>query len=359
LNYYFKQIKVSGIENIPKNAPIIFGANHENAFIDALLITTRTSRFTHYLVRADVFKNSFVNAILKSFNMLPVYRIRDGFGSIKSNISIFESCQRALSRGRSLILFPEGKHDIRRVPRKLTKGISRIALGAMNADNPPKELFVVPVGLNYTDHKAFRSSVHIVYGNPIKVDITKAETNTPEELRKTINKELLNCTIGLNEDYYEQLDTLVFKTESGYELSDSQPINNRALKYISHFESNNNDGLFNAIEEFDESLDGLGIKTWSSLLHSSRIKLLIKLLLLLPFYLYGLIQNIIPIIIIESIIGLKVKDMIFSASIKFSIGLFLFPLCWFLQSLIFWDYSSPFYLDTCIIMGTKQKGSVA
>lgn len=331
------------MENIPKNVPIIFGANHENAFIDALLITTRTSRFTHYLVRADVFKNAIVRGIFKSFNMLPVYRIRDGFKSLKSNSTIFEACHKALSRGRSLILFPEGNHDIRRVPRKITKGISRIALGTMEGDNPPKELFVVPVGLNYSDHKAFRSSVHIIYGKAIKVDLNDIETNTQEALRKTINAGLLNCTIGLEEEYYEQLDTLVFKTDGGYPFSDVEPINSKAQKYVDHFESNNSDGLFNAIEEFDESLEELDVKNWLSISSASKMKLTIKLALLLPFYLYGLLQNLIPIIIIESIIGLKVKDLIFTASIKFTIGLFLFPLYWFLQSLFLWNYASPFY----------------
>ena len=345
LGYYFKRIKVSGIENIPKNSPVIFGANHENAFIDALLITTRTARFTHYLVRADVFKNAFVRGVFKSFNMLPVYRIRDGFKSLKSNSTIFETCHKALAKGRSLILFPEGKHDIRRVPRKLTKGISRIALGTMNEDNPPKELYVVPVGLNYTDHKSFRSSVHIIYGKAIKIDLNNPETNTPEALRKTINIELLNRTIGLKEAYYDQLDTLIFKTEHGYQLSDTETINSKALKYTDYFESNNSDGLFNAIDEFDESLENLGAKNWLSISSTGKVTLLIKLIFLFPFYLYGLIQNLIPILIIESIIWLKVKDKIFSASIRFSIGLFLFPLYWYLQSLLLWNYSSPFYLS--------------
>jgi hypothetical protein len=277
--------------------------------------------------------------------MLPVYRIRDGFKSLKSNSTIFEACHKALAKGLSLILFPEGNHDIRRVPRKLTKGISRIALGTMNADNPPKELYVIPVGLNYTDHKSFRSSVHIIYGKAIKIDLNNPETNTNETLRKTINTELLNRTLGLREEYYEQLDTLIFKTESGYQLSNTEPINSKALKYIDHFESNNNDGLFNAIDEFDESLEDLGTKNWLSISATSKVNLLTKLIFLCPFYLYGLIQNLIPILIIESIIGLKVKEKIFSASIKFSIGLFLFPLYWFLQSLLLWDYSTPFYLD--------------
>lgn len=345
LGYYFKRIKVSGIENVPKNAPVIFGANHENAFIDALLITTRTSRFTHYLVRADVFRNAFVRGIFKSFNMLPVYRIRDGFKSLKSNSTIFEACYKALTKGRSLILFPEGNHDIRRVPRKLTKGISRIALGTINGDNPPKELYVVPVGLNYTEHKSFRSSVHIIYGNAIKIDLNNPETNTPEVLRKTINTELLNRTIALKEDFYGQLDTLFFKTENGYQLSDPQSINSKSLKFTTDFESNNSDGLFNAIEEFDESLEDLGAKNWLSISSASKVLLLVKLILLFPFYLYGLIQNLVPILIIESILGLKVKNKIFNASIKFSIGLFLFPLYWFLQSLLLWNYSTPFYLD--------------
>lgn len=344
LAFYFKKIKVTGLENVPVNVPVIFGANHENAFMDALIITTRLNRLSHYLVRADVFKNAIVKALFSGFNMLPIYRIRDGFGSVKGNEQIFKSCYHALGEGRALIMFPEGKHDIRRIPRKLTKGISRIALGAVNSENAPKELYVVPVGLNYTDHKGFRSSVHIIFGEAIKVEKTTQDALALDALRNEINAGLLNCTIGLHEAHYEQLDTLIFKTENGYDLSDPKSINNQAKNLLQCYQAKNNDGLDLAIEEFNEMLENLGAKNWKSINDLNTSNAFIRLLLLLPIYLFGLIHNLIPIILIASLIALKVKDKIFTASIKFSVGLFLFPLFWSLEAAYFNTYNPSLYL---------------
>ncbi len=344
LAFYFKRIKISGLENVPENAPVIFGANHENAFMDALIITTRLNRFSHYLVRADVFKNTLVKALFHGFNMLPIYRIRDGFGSIKGNEQIFQSCYHALAKGRALIMFPEGNHDLRRVPRKLTKGISRIALGAVNSENAPKELYVVPVGLNYTDHKAFRSSVHIIFGEAIKVEKATQDTLALDALRNEINEGLLNCTIGLHQTHYEQLDTLIFKTENGYGLSDPKSINASANGLLKCYKAKNNDGLDLAIEEFNETLENLGVKNWKSIKELNTSYAFIRLLLLLPIYLFGLVHNLIPILLIESLIALKVKDKIFTASIKFSVGLFLFPLFWSLEAAYFNTYNPSLYL---------------
>lgn len=349
LSFYFRRIKVSGMENIPKGAPVIFGANHENAFMDALLITTRLGRFTHYLVRADVFKNPLARVILQSFNMLPVFRIRDGFGSLKANAKSFAQCIDTLARGRSLLMFPEGKHDIRRVKRKLTKGISRIALGAVNSEHGMKKLYVVPVGLCYTDHKAFRSSVHIVFGKPIEVH-GQQDAESQKALRDQINDELINCTIGLEASYYQQLDTLVFKSENGYDLSEPTQINALANKLAKCMEETEGDGLKLAVEEFNESLEHLAVKNWKTVEATNKVKSLVYMVILLPFYAYGIAHNLIPILISESIIALKVKDKIFTSSIKFALGLFLFPCFWFLGFWFFFPFrTDSFYSITYLI----------
>lgn len=343
LSFYFKKIKVSGLENIPKGAPVIFGANHENAFMDALLITTRLGRFTHYLVRGDVFKKPLARIILQSFNMLPVFRIRDGFGSLKANAKSFSQCIDTLAMGRSLLMFPEGKHDMRRVKRKLTKGISRIALGAINSEHGMKELYVVPVGLCYTDHKAFRSSVHIVFGKPIKVHGPQ-DAESQRNLRNQINDELLNCTIGLEEDYYDQLDALIFKSENGYDLSMPQPINVYAGKLTKGIKESEGDGLTLAVEEFNESMKYLGANCWKPIAATHKTGSLLKLVMLFPFYAYGIIHNLIPILLSESIIALKVTDKIFTSSIKFALGLLLFPSCWLLEWQVFFPFQvKPYY----------------
>ena len=44
IHVYFRRIKVTGKENIPKDKPIIFAPNHQYAFMDALLIVVITKK---------------------------------------------------------------------------------------------------------------------------------------------------------------------------------------------------------------------------------------------------------------------------------------------------------------------------
>ncbi|MGI9542947.1 MAG: 1-acyl-sn-glycerol-3-phosphate acyltransferase, partial [Cyclobacteriaceae bacterium] len=107
LRFYFKKLVIKGIENIPTKGPIVFTANHQNAFLDALILATTTMRFTHYLVRADVFKSAWARWLLSTLNMMPVYRIRDGRSALDLNAEIFEKCNTILSKGEALLIFPE------------------------------------------------------------------------------------------------------------------------------------------------------------------------------------------------------------------------------------------------------------
>jgi len=117
LFFYYKNIKVYNIENVPKNKPVLLLSNHQNALLDALLIAVKCGRFTYFLSRASIFKKSFISTILNSLQMLPVYRIRDGWNTISNNTAIFESCSELLNNNEAIVIFPEGNHNLNRTVR--------------------------------------------------------------------------------------------------------------------------------------------------------------------------------------------------------------------------------------------------
>ena len=80
---YFKNFKYLGKEKIPKNAGIIYAVNHQNAFLDPIVIAGQTNNPINFLARADIFKNKFVYKLLRSVYMLPIYRQRDGVDTIE------------------------------------------------------------------------------------------------------------------------------------------------------------------------------------------------------------------------------------------------------------------------------------
>lgn len=119
LFFYYKKISVVKEEGIPKNKPILLLSNHQNALIDALLIATTSGRFSYFLTRASVFKKKLVSKLLYSVNMLPVYRVRDGWSTISKNNYIFKTCTQKLKNNEAVALFPEGNHHINRSVRPI------------------------------------------------------------------------------------------------------------------------------------------------------------------------------------------------------------------------------------------------
>ncbi|WP_194775674.1 1-acyl-sn-glycerol-3-phosphate acyltransferase [Pararhodonellum marinum] len=163
LHGYFSKISVKGLHNIPKNRPILFVVNHQNALIDPILIATETDTKPHFLTRASVFQKYWAARMLDYIRMFPVYRVRDGIQTIKKNEETFEKSFNVLAQGGTLLIFPEGTHHLNRTLKPLSKGFTRIALG-IKEKYPDQGLIIVPVGINYSAHQFSGSKVGIQFG---------------------------------------------------------------------------------------------------------------------------------------------------------------------------------------------------
>jgi len=166
--FYYKKVILTDIENVPKSKPVLFVSNHQNALIDPLLIGAFTPREMYYLTRAEVFKNHLIAKILYSVNMLPIYRIRDGYKELNKNTAIFKKCFQIIHDKKTILIFPEGNHNLQRRVRPLSKGFTRIVFGSLN-EYPNNEIVIVPIGINYSDPTGYPSQVNLIYGKPIPV----------------------------------------------------------------------------------------------------------------------------------------------------------------------------------------------
>ncbi len=187
LFFYFKKIIVVGQDNIPKNKAVLFVSNHQNALMDSLLIATTNKRYCFYLARASVFKNPLVKRLLNSVNMIPIYRIRDGWKSLDKNKKVFDDCFKILNRKKALLIFPEGNHNLNRRIRPLSKGFTKIIFGALTKYNS-LNIYVVPVGLNYDKHLSYPESVSIYYGKAFLANPFFDEENIPQSAKKLTQK---------------------------------------------------------------------------------------------------------------------------------------------------------------------------
>jgi len=201
MQIHVKRIFVKGHEQVPKDGPIIFAANHCNAFLDAALLVLTIKRPVWYLARADVFKKPWQRFILKRLHLIPVYRIQDGVDSIESNKKTFEACANLMKEGKALLIFSEGNAKPEHRLRPLKKGTARIAVQAAEAMNWSDNLIIMPLGINYTEHTLFRTEVMLGFGKPlvvnaykkqIEMDLDKGLNSMTSDIFEGIKNEILH-----------------------------------------------------------------------------------------------------------------------------------------------------------------------
>lgn len=223
--FYFRKIKIYGIKNVPKNKPVLLLSNHQNALLDALLIATKCGRFSYFLTRAAVFKKPLVSKILMSLQMLPVYRIRDGWSSISNNNAIFETCSTLLNTNEAVVIFPEGNHNLKRTVRPLSKGFTRIVFSTLEK-YPETDLQLIPVGLNFKHAEKFPDSTAIFFGKPLcaKDFISENRNDDVVKLKARIQSEISKLTTHIPSDNYD--DTLTKLNQLQVDFLNPKAVNN-------------------------------------------------------------------------------------------------------------------------------------
>lgn len=355
---YFRTTIV-GLEKLPKDKSLIYAPNHQNSLIDALAILTIRRWQPVFLARADVFKTSTLRKILTFLKILPVYRIRDGYQSLQLNDDIFRKTLDVLKNRNGIGILPEGNHCGQRRLRPLKKGIARMAFQAEDACNNELKIQIIPVGLNYENYINLRSRLLIRLGEPIDaskyLDLYRenpalAYNALIEELEVGMKKEMIQID---DEAYYSEYEMLreVFTPafikakglpkhhNSYFEVDKKMIAKVDTLKTDSPSQFQN---LMDDVRSYSKLLGESGLSTKS--IQASKLKplgLLIKLPILLatlPLFIYGFVNNIIAIALPYKF-SKKIKDKQFISSIRFVAGMFLFPIIYLIQPLIFWAIS--------------------
>ena len=367
---YFKKFKYQGKEKIPKNAGIIYAVNHQNAFLDAIVIATQTDAPLNYLARADIFKKKIANKILRNFYMLPVYRQRDGVNTIEKNKITFDDCHEILNQKGNLVIFPEGNHNYKKTLRPLKKGLARIALGTLSKFGKETPLYIIPLGIDYESHFKMNSDILLNVGEPIKVSdhYSKFIENSVDAINKLtlkIAEDLESLIINIQDiENYDELYYLLHGfpfLEKNQDPKRKFDLRKEKLIKAESLSTQNPEDYKNIITDVKivkSFMSKHGIRPYLINKPPSSYLVLVVLslilLLLSPFHLIGLVTNYIPYKIPVWFVENKIKDKHFHASLKQAMGVLLFIFYWLLITLsitIFkdWSYGIIFLLIAPII----------
>ena len=342
-----KKTVVTGKKNIPDNTPIVFAANHQNALSDPLAILLNTCLQPVWLARADIFgKSKLINKILKFLKIMPVYRIRDGKESLKNNEKTFAESVKILENNSALALFPEAAHSGRRQMLIHKKAIPRIVFLANEKSSRDLNINIVPAGIYYSHYWKFNRLVIVNFGTPIPVkDYVELHKENPNqaiiELKNRIYKAILPLTINFtSKEHYNEFEKI-------REIYGNHFLKRKNIKpsYLNHFQSDQvlaqklnqlehssqeeTGKLAGEVNSYDKILRQHKLRSW--LLEPGRIKtkaLIVNIIFLLagvPLFVYGSIFNVVPFLLIDSVIRKKVRDKTFWSTFFFVTGIIVFP----------------------------------
>lgn len=354
-NLFYKNIIVEGLENIPKNGPIIFAPNHQNALMDPLAVLFTSKKQIVFLARADIFKNRFIAKFLTFLKILPVFRIRDGKENLTNNDFTFNVAVKVLESGQNVGLFPEARHTDKRRLLNFKKGIPRLAFLAEEKNDFNLNIKIIPVGIYYSKYNKMRSILHVRYGKPINVSDFKNEYLESSQkamlsLRDALEEAIKPLVIDIRSielyDTYESIRVLYVKNLiRKFKLGKLSEINKFkadkiTIKALETFEQGNSEEMQKIkekVREYEELKAKYYLSNQSIEKRSLGIfQLVINsfiIILCLPAFIYGLANNLFA-YFIPKLLVLKIKDKQFHSSIKFGWAVFVIPLIYAIQTLI-------------------------
>ena len=372
-NVFYRRVIVMGRENINPDDHLIFAPNHQNALMDALAVL-----FTHtgqpvFLARADIFRKKILASVLYFLKILPVYRIRDGFSSLKGNDEIFEKTIDVLKNKNGLVILPEGDHAGFRRLRQLKKGICRVAFQSDEATGFSLNIKIIPVGLEYSHYARFRQVLTVAYGKPVEVsEFHELYKISPEralnELRAKLSDEMKSNMVHISEDDYEAVDELrsMINGRYGDDIKFPKLFRDRLLIEKLNKLKSSDPNVYGRICNLSLQVRKTAgeLKIGYRLLQKKKhppgwlIAGILGLVITFPLFVYGNIFNL-TFLQIPNLQIRKIKDPQFHSSVRYGISLalaFIFLPLYLVLSLVLF---SPWWIGILIFLSLPASGLFA
>lgn len=371
---------IVGKNKIPKNKPIVFAPNHQNALSDPMAVLLNTRFQPVWLARADIFKKGIVTAILRFLKIMPVYRMRDGKENLLKNEKTFADSVKILENNFALALFPEAAHNPKRQMLSHKKAVPRIVFMAAERSDYKLDIQIIPTGIYYSSYWKFNRSLLVNFGEPIQVNdfihgFKQNQNVAAMQLRDHLEKAISELIINIkSKKYYSDFEDITksYRFHFLNRLSKKATFKNQFLAHkilaekLDNLEQENENGLKKVIQmnkNYLGFIKKLKLRCW--LVHNPEFNAFItvvnKIILLFgfPVFLLGAICNAPPFLLIDGIVRKKVKDRSFWSTFFLVPALVLFPVYYLLVFFAAQGFLPEFWMKIAFLIFMPFSGKIA
>jgi len=346
----------------------IYVSNHAASFMDPLTAASLRRPIVFFMTRSDVF-TPISKPFLWAAHMLPIYRQHDGGDTKDKNVEVFDQCARILSFGRNLLIFGEGFTDdvfIRRL-KPLKKGAVRIGFHVLEKMNWTKKIYIAAVGINYSDPNEMRSDCLVSTSEKFCLnDYKELYLTNPNKVITELTKkieDLLKAQITHVEDiqwsnFHEQVMMLTRKGMNALHSDHSIPLetrwrysqklalwlNEKTQEEKAHLAplKDKMEHYFNTLKK--DKIDENHVREMANHGEINRLTDIIRLIILFPFMLLGMVHCAIPYIIVKRFVEKSFKRRVFWSSVKLILGMISIGLLNIPVIFAFYAFIYPSYL---------------
>ena len=331
----YRSLKVDGYENIPQDGAVIIAPNHCNTLMDALVILQAFKDETVFGARADMFKKPLVAKIMFFLRIVPMVRQRDGLKNVLKNYETIDTIVESLEHKVRFCLYPEGRHRPMHSLLPLGKGLSRVAIAAVEKIGSRFPVYVIPTGIEYGDHFRFRSTCKVHFGQAINVTEILSKEDVPEAQQADNIRRILFSKMILQKTYIPDDENLPMKWTITKIISEGDNVS-AVSKMQETFRTEGEDfekAVLNDAAEFERRrLEGrFSIYSYRDARSAGKLaaKSLISIILAPAFLLAAILS--LPIWGIFEFLKPRIKDRAFHNTAGYGVRILMEPL-----TLIFW-----------------------
>lgn len=343
----YRSVEVQQKPGLTGRGPQLGVSNHFGGFADPLVLIRTMDRVPRFIARDVIWRYPIAKQVMNWVRAIPVHKPEDKGRS--RNDQMFGSTYQALDEGDLVVIFPEGITVDDPAIAPIKTGAARIALGARAQG--VEGIMIVPAGIHYEDKATLRSKVFVRIGNEIELDadidkyVVRGEPATAEnrqavvELTEDIERRLRATAPNFRDWDEERALTEAARVSLRTGLSKREEVDygaeQRVAAMLARRPTSAKRKVESAVRTYDHDLEALGLNDRQFLfsLGSTRsflwllIGTAVLAILLLPFFLIGVVINAIPMLLVWLVGRLRVAPAMM-ATLKPIAAVLFFLVTW-------------------------------
>ena len=344
LRLYYPGMEVENRAAANQPGPTLLCGNHPNTLVDPLIVGIHLDHQIYFLANAAMWINPVMRFLIDPF-CIPVARPQDkkkGATRGGDTDEIFNRTFSGLERGAVVYIAPEGASELERKLRRLKGGAASMALEAEKRNDWKLGLRMLPAGANYERPTVCFSRAFIRYGAPI--DVLKYRKQYEEKPVRAIRdltveltermRELLIHTENKDEEYLLRPIERAVQHDAPLTVGQHHYRTQRLLAWLRALPEEKRESLRTTAVRYDQLLRETGQLDIEFSRHPDR-KLTAGTVLALPFYLYGLVNHLPWLLVINGVWRALGLDPGYKATFQALGSWVILPVLYLLQTLVF------------------------